>query len=119
MKLLFDHHLSPALVHRLSDLFPDSEHVWNVGLDRVSDVEIWWYARAHGFIVASKDADFSDLSMQYGFPPKFVWLRLGNCTTADVENLLRSKYVLLAELEQSSERGILMLFAPPRRLRER
>lgn len=33
MKLLFDHHLSPSLVRRLRDLFPGSEHVWNLGLD--------------------------------------------------------------------------------------
>ena len=49
--------------------------------------------------------------MQYGFPPKLVWLRLGNCTTDDVEDLLRTKYPLIAELDQSAERGILVLFA--------
>jgi hypothetical protein len=30
VKLLFDHHLSPTLVDRLADLFPGSEHVWNI-----------------------------------------------------------------------------------------
>ncbi|MFB2971179.1 DUF5615 family PIN-like protein [Aerosakkonema sp. BLCC-F183] len=27
MKLLFDHNLSPRLVNRLADIFPDSNHV--------------------------------------------------------------------------------------------
>ena len=36
MKLLFDQNLSPKLVNRLADLFPDSSHVQSVG----------WTARA-------------------------------------------------------------------------
>lgn len=110
MKLLFDHHLSPALVHRLVDLFPGSEHVWKLGLDQMADTEIWWYARAHGFTIVSKDADFPEISMHHGYPPKLIWLRLGNCTTADVEALIRAKYPLIAELHSSADRGILALF---------
>jgi predicted nuclease of predicted toxin-antitoxin system len=111
VKLLFDHHLSPSLVHRLRDLFPGSEHVWNIGLDDAPDLEIWFYARTHGFLIVSKDADFSEISMQHGYPPKLIWLRLGNCTTADVEELIRAKYVLIAELEHAPDRGILQLFS--------
>jgi predicted nuclease of predicted toxin-antitoxin system len=37
VKLLFDHNLSPRLINRLSDLFPDSNHVFLLGLDRVDD----------------------------------------------------------------------------------
>ena len=47
MKLLFDHHLSPSLVDRLKDLFPGSEHVWNVNLHSVPDETVWLYARDH------------------------------------------------------------------------
>jgi predicted nuclease of predicted toxin-antitoxin system len=32
MKLLFDQNLSPRLVNRLSDLYPDSNHVYLLGL---------------------------------------------------------------------------------------
>ena len=35
VKLLFDHNLSPRLVHLLGDLFPDSSHVYWLGLDQV------------------------------------------------------------------------------------
>ena len=34
MKLLLDQNISPRLVYLLSDLYPDSLHVVNVGLDR-------------------------------------------------------------------------------------
>jgi predicted nuclease of predicted toxin-antitoxin system len=110
VKLLFDHHLSPTLVQRLSDLFPGSEHVWNVGLHSAADTDIWSYAREHDFTVVSKDADFSEISMELGYPPKLVWLRIANWRTADIENLIRSKYPLIAELPNAPARGILALF---------
>lgn len=83
MKLLFDHHLSFRLAHRLADLFPDNSHVVSHRLDRASDTVVWEFARANGFTLVTKDADFSDLSILRGFPPKVVWVRLGNCTTAE------------------------------------
>ncbi|MBO0724668.1 MAG: DUF5615 family PIN-like protein [Blastocatellia bacterium] len=44
MKLLFDHNLSPRLVKQLADLYPDSTHVYLIGMDRVDDDVIWEYA---------------------------------------------------------------------------
>lgn len=67
MKLLFDHNLPPSLVTRLSDLFPLSEHVFALGLDRASDLEIREYAQRGGFTVITKDADFSDLCFLKGY----------------------------------------------------
>jgi predicted nuclease of predicted toxin-antitoxin system len=85
MKLLFDQNLPPRLVTSLADLFPDSNHVYLLGLDQVLDIEVWSYARDNGFILVSKDADFSELSLLHGNPPKLIWLRLGNCTTTQIE----------------------------------
>jgi predicted nuclease of predicted toxin-antitoxin system len=89
MKLLFDHNLSYKLVGRLADLFPASEHVRNVNLHEVDDRPVWEYARANGFAIVSKDEDLHQLSFLYGAPPKVVWVRLGNCTTADIEQAVR------------------------------
>ena len=79
MKLLFDQNLSPRLVNRLADLYPDSSHVYFVGLDMAPDPVIWEYARDKEFIVMTRDADFSDLNVLLGFPPKVIWIRRGNC----------------------------------------
>ena len=110
MKLLFDQNLSPRLATRLADLFPGSSHVYPLGLDQVLDVEVWDYARDNGFIMVSKDADFSELSLLHGHPPKLIWLRLGNCTTAQIERLLRSNYGAIEQMNQDSTVGILSLF---------
>jgi predicted nuclease of predicted toxin-antitoxin system len=44
MKLLFDHNLSPQLVNRFTDLYPDSQHVFLLGMDQDDDRQIWEYA---------------------------------------------------------------------------
>lgn len=110
MKLLLDHNISPELVARLADLFPGSNHVYVLNLHEQDDRVVWDYAREHGFIVVSKDADFSELSMLQGFPPKLLWLRIGNCRTEDIELTLRTNYQAVVQLVGDSDRGILALF---------
>jgi len=61
MRLLFDQNVSPALVERLAEVFPDSVHVSTVGLDRAFDRAIWEHAREQGLIIVTKDADFGAL----------------------------------------------------------
>jgi predicted nuclease of predicted toxin-antitoxin system len=90
LKLLFDQNLAPWLVARLFDLFPGSEHVRDVGLAAVDDMAVWAYAKAGGFAIVSKDADFRQLSFLYGSPPKVVWLRVGNQSTAQIEAIVRA-----------------------------
>ena len=57
MKLLFDQNLSPKLVRRLADLYPDSNHVYQIGIDRAADKEMRDYARREGFVIVTKDSD--------------------------------------------------------------
>ena len=91
MKLLFDQNLSPNLTEALQDVFPGSIHVRDVGLDSSSDEAIWVYAKEQAFVIVSKDADFRHLGFAYGPPPKFVWIQRGNCTTGDIEAVLRER----------------------------
>jgi predicted nuclease of predicted toxin-antitoxin system len=41
-----------------------------------------------------------------GFPPKIVWLRLGNCTTRDVEAALRLNHSSLEAFDQDAAVGV-------------
>ncbi len=88
MKLLFDENLPPRLVHALNGLFPGSEHLRSVGLAKALDEDVWRYAREHAFTLVTKDADFHERSVVFGHPPKVVWIRRGNCTTAQLEQTL-------------------------------
>jgi len=92
VKLLFDENLLPKLPRLLADLFPDSLHVRDVGMKTTDDPIVWDYAKDSDFMIVSKDADMHDLSLVFGNPPKVIWLRLGNCSTRQVENLLRRDF---------------------------
>ncbi|WP_228061604.1 DUF5615 family PIN-like protein [[Phormidium] sp. LEGE 05292] len=72
MKLLFDHNLSPRLVNRLADIFPNSNHLFLLGFDQVPDREVWQYARDNNFIIVTKDSDFNEIVILRGFPPKVI-----------------------------------------------
>ena len=109
MKLLFDHNLSPRLVNRLGDLYPDSNHLFNLNLDTVEDSVVWQYARDNNFVIVTKDSDFSELSLLRGFPPKVIWIRIGNCTTNDLESLIRSYSKKIDNFYRESKLGILIL----------
>lgn len=96
MKLLLDQNLSHRLVEQLAREFPGSVHVRDVGLGASVDADVWEHARAGGFLIVSKDTDLQQRALLYGHPPKVVWVRLGNCSTAEVAALLRSR---LADIE--------------------
>lgn len=109
MKLLFDHNLSPRLVNRLCDLYPHSDHLFNLGLDKAEDSVVWQYAHDNEFIIVTKDSDFSEFSLVRGFPPKIIWIRIGNCTTNDIESLIRSHTKEIEKFNNESSLGILIL----------
>lgn len=113
MKLLFDANLSPQLVGRLAELFPNSAHVFDTGLAQLtSDQTIWDYARTNDFIIVTADADFLELAKDRGAPPKVVRLENCNYRTSRVEELLRRHAVRIAELEQSSRSVLIIRNAP-------
>lgn len=90
MKLLFDQNLSHRLPLALAHAFPESSQVRLLGLDQADDLTIWRFAAEQGFCIVTLDSDFADLSALLGPPPKVVWLRCGNRSTAFVEALVRT-----------------------------
>jgi predicted nuclease of predicted toxin-antitoxin system len=81
--------------------------VADLGLDQASDDDVWDYARVHGFAIVSKDADYADLSVLRGHPPKVVWLQLGNSTTRQVEQCLRANYAYIEAFDADPSLGVI------------
>ena len=109
MKLLFDQNLPIHLVKSLADIYPGSEHVFNLDLDRASDRKIREFALEHGFTIVTKDSDFEELETLLGFPPKIVWIRRGNCSAQEVERILKERSVSILTHLDDPRLGTLVL----------
>ncbi|MBL1281099.1 MAG: DUF5615 family PIN-like protein [Fluviicola sp.] len=90
MKILFDQNISFRLIKRISDIFPEAKQVRSLGLENSSDKEIWNFANENAYTIITFDADFYNFSLIWGHPPKIVWIRTGNKTSAEIESILRN-----------------------------
>jgi len=93
----------------LSDIFPDSIHVRNENLQLAGDQEIWDFAKNKELIIVTKDADFRQMSFLYSFPPKVIWIRKGNCTTKEIEKVLRVNFSDIEKFSKDKEATFLTL----------
>lgn len=109
MKLLFDENLSYRLVALLADAYPGSVHVRDAGLSGADDAAVWRHAREQGLAIVSKDSDFHERSILLGPPPKVVWLQRGNCSTREIESVLRRHRDDLARFGADPEAAFLVL----------
>jgi predicted nuclease of predicted toxin-antitoxin system len=57
----------------------------------------------------SKDTDFRERSFVEGFPPKVVWLDVGNAGTAQIEALLQRERERVEHFGQSADESLLIL----------
>lgn len=73
------------------------------------DPIVWDYAKDNDFMIVSKDADMHDLSLVFGNPPKVVWLQLGNCSTRQVEILLRRDFKVIKLFYENENVSLLVL----------
>jgi predicted nuclease of predicted toxin-antitoxin system len=109
VRLLFDQNLSRNLIGRLRDVFPESEHVTALGLDTATDREIWEHARDGGHVIVSKDSDFRQMAFLYGPPPKVMWLRVGNASTATVLRVILEHVEDIEAFAVSDDEALLVL----------
>lgn len=78
MKLLLDENLSRRLVPFLQEAYPGASHVSLIGLETATDKVLWDFARAQGYVLVTRDADFEELGVLNGSPPHVIWLRGNN-----------------------------------------
>lgn len=109
MRLLFDQNLSWRFAKSLQGAFPGSAHVRELGLDRASDREVWEHARKEGYAIVSKDSDFAQRALLHGPPPKCVWLRVGNCSTDQIEVLLHRHVAAILDFMAAPGESCLVL----------
>ena len=105
MKLLLDNNLSVKLINRLRDLCEVS-HTSRHNLSNYGDGLLWSFASEHGYTIVTRDSDFAALVVRFGYPPRVIWLRLGGCTTSQIEQCLRNHFEIIRDFH-SGEKGFL------------
>jgi len=75
-------------------------HVTDLG-SSPSDQKIWDYAKAHHFVIVTKDADFSDRIIISSPPPRVVHLRFGNLRKNDFHSFLKGVWPQIEKLLMS------------------
>lgn len=92
MKLLLDENLSRRVVPFIQDNYPNSSQISLLALEQADDKTIWQHAIDNDFIITTKDADFYEMSMLYGQPPKIIWLKIGNQSKATTIKVLQDNF---------------------------
>jgi predicted nuclease of predicted toxin-antitoxin system len=116
LRLLLDQNLSAAdlaeglgLNGPLAAAYLDLAHVRDFALERADDTTVWNFAKDNGFAIVSKDSAFHQRSLVFGHPPKVVWPRLGNCSTSNIEVVLREQSSIVASFLEVATASLLSL----------
>jgi predicted nuclease of predicted toxin-antitoxin system len=108
MVLLLDANLSWRLTRQLEAHFESVQHVDHCGLPvPATDTQIWEWAKLHDAVIVTNDDDFQNFSLQKGFPPKIVLLRMGNQATRNVADILIRHKDAINQLRRNDEIGFL------------
>jgi len=108
--LLFDENLSFRLVKKLSFIFPGSAHVESALYRGASDALVESFAAEHNLVIVTKDKDYTQRFSQAA-RCSIVYVRLPNCTTEEIAELLRlhSKRIIELHSAKPFERLLLPL----------
>lgn len=89
MRLLLDGSLSPSLVVRLADSYPDSMHV-RTGQHTTSDRTLVQLAGLMDAVIVTTSHDFDDLALIESHGGRVLRLDTGPLSTDDAEEILRA-----------------------------
>lgn len=109
MNLLLDQNISYRIIRLLEVDFPACEQIRRLNFENKSDRDIWEFAKSNNYLIVTFDADFYEFSNLYGHPPKIIWLRFGNNTTAEIAEALIRRSELIKDFIDQNEFSCLEL----------
>ena len=71
---------------------------------------IWQFAKSNDYSILTFDEDFSELQNLNGFPPKIIWLRIGNAPTHEIAALLTKLREDIIKFLHNDELGIYEIY---------
>lgn len=113
MRLLFDQNISFRVVRKLKPLLSDIAGVAEVGLLNADDYEVWEYAKQHDYTVVTFDRDIPMIGSVRGFPPKIIWLRIGNTNNQQLVSFITDRLPEFVEFIARRNKGCLQVYHAP------
>jgi len=106
MKFLVDMNLTPDWVQYLSEAGLQAVHWSNVGENTALDTDIVAYAQAEGYVIFTRDLDFSTLlALSHCDKPSVVQLRVQEVLPEDIGKIVVQ---VLRQAEEELEVGALL-----------
>ena len=110
MKLLLDENISFRILKYIDFHFPGSAHVTNIKKAKLTDREIWDYAKLHNYVIVTYDEDFYEWQQLRDFPPFIIWLRFGNATTRYIADKLNRHKNDILKMVSDESKGVLEIY---------
>ena len=110
MKLLLDENISFRILKYIDFHFPGSAHVTNIKKGKLTDREIWNYAKLHNYVIVTYDEDFYEWQQLRDFPPFIIWLRFGNATTRYIADKLNRHKNDILKMVSDESKGVLEIY---------
>ncbi len=112
MKILVDQNISFRLITRIEEVFSDVTHIKTLDLIDANDHEIFMAARQQGYsALLTQDEDFYNLLLEHGTPPKIIWLRTGNCSTAFLASVILHNEAIIEAFLQDAAQDCLEIYS--------
>jgi predicted nuclease of predicted toxin-antitoxin system len=74
------------------------------------DNQIWSFAKINEYLILTFDEDFIDIQNLYSFPPKIIWLRTGNVSTAIIAARLLELEISIIDFIANDELGVYEIY---------
>ncbi len=104
MRFLIDTQLPRELARRLNQDGYEAVHVLELSLANCPDNDLWHWAGIHDAAIVTKDEGFAEWVLVGRAGPRVIWLRIGNCTNAELMVWLLPKWSDVAGSLQRGER---------------
>lgn len=104
MRFLIDTQLPKVLARRLEEAGHQAVHVLELSMAQCPDNDLWRYAEEHDTVIVTKDEDFAEWVLAGRLGSPVVWLRIGNCTNAELMAWLLPQWSHVTEALERGER---------------
>jgi predicted nuclease of predicted toxin-antitoxin system len=111
MKIVIDQNISFRIVPHINHLFTEVGHVRTLGWTDAPDIIIFRNAKQQGFdAILTLDEDFDNIILENIPPPKILWLRIRNCSTLHLAEIIENKIEIINNFLNDDELYCLEIF---------